>query len=131
MSNWGDEFDEELKRDEKIEVGLMFSFKSMSHIIDRIINETREWDEKHPKKDLMKIWINVMIVFMVLFTFTYSVLAVATVVFYFFYGYVIIQLYGAWKRFKYSKGQYWCMTMITLIVLFVITTVIRGYIFRS
>lgn len=131
MSNWGDDIDEELNRDVEIEVGPMFSFKSMSHVIDRINNETREWDDKHPKGDLMKIWFNVMAIFFVLFTFTYSILAVATGIFYFFYGYVLFQLGKAWKRFKYSGAKYWIVTILTLIVLFAVASVLRSFIFEK
>ena len=56
MAGWGEEFDEELKNQEEIEVGFRFGFKGMSFLIDRIVEETREWDDKHPKDDLRFIF---------------------------------------------------------------------------
>ena len=63
MSRWGDDNDEELKRNEKIKVGFMFSFKGMSHVVRQIEETTKEWDDKYPKTELLKIWANVMLLF--------------------------------------------------------------------
>ena len=129
MGNWGDEFDEELQDKKEIKVGIMFSFKSMNHVLGRIADETREWDDKHPKQELMKIWTNVMVIFLVLFSLSYSVLALATGFFYFFYLYIIIQIFGVWKQFHYSKAAYWLMTVGALAINFAIAWFIRGVIF--
>lgn len=130
MGRWGDDIDEELQqRKAEFKVGFMFSFKSMNTVIEKIEDETSEWDDKHPKKDLMKIWFNVMVIFLVLLCFTYSVIALATLFFFFFYGFVIIRLFGAWKRFGYSKAGYWLMTVLGFIVNFVISYFVKGLIF--
>ncbi len=130
MANWGEAFDEELMQmeKEKIEVGVMFSYKSMSAVIERIANETREWDDKHPKRDLLKIWTNLLPIFFVLFLFSYNVMIIATGIFYFFYGYILIQLFGVWRRFHYSKLQFWGMTVGALSALFAIAWFLRGVI---
>ena len=130
MGRWGDDIDEELQqRKPEFKVKFMFSFKSMNTVIEKIEDETSEWDDKHPKKDLMKIWFNVMLIFLVLLCFTYSVMALATLFFFFFYGFVIIRLFGAWKRFGYSKAGYWLMTLVGFIVAFVISYFVKGLIF--
>ncbi len=102
-----DDYDDEVRyqRDEKLKVGVLFSFKSMSLIIGRIVEETKEIDDKYPKSELLKIWGCAMGMFFVLFLFSYSGLIAATVPFMMFYGYVLIQIVGAWKRFKYPKAQ--------------------------
>lgn len=129
MSGWGDDYELQLQQDTKIDVNFMINFKRMSHIIDRIVEETGEWDDKHPKTDLLKIWASVMFVFLVLFTLSYSVLTVATGIFFFFYGYVLIQLASAWKRFKYSGRIYWAMTLITMIASLILGLVLQGILF--
>jgi len=129
MSRWGDDYEMQLQQNTKINVDFMINFKRMSHIIDRIVEETAEWDDKHPKMDLLKIWASIMFVFLVLFTFSYSVLTVATGIFFFFYGYVLIQLAGAWKRFKYSSRTYWIMTLTTLVADLVLGLVLQGILF--
>ena len=130
MGRWGDDVDEELQqRKVELKVGFMFSFKSMNTVIEKIEDETSEWDDKLPKKDLMKIWFNVMLIFLVLLCFTYSVMALATLFFFFFYGFVIIRLFGAWKRFGYSKAGYWLMTVLGFVVNFVISYFVKGLIF--
>ena len=131
MSRWGDEFDEELQKKEEIKVGFMFSFKSMSHTVERLSEETREWDNKHPKIELMKMWANVMLVFAVLLSFSYSLFIAATGIFYFFYGYVLLQIYSTWKQFKYSRLQFWTMTVTVLIILVALAYFVQRSIFGS
>lgn len=118
MSRWGDDIDEELKRNEKIKVGFMFSFKGMSHVVRQIEETTKEWDDKYPKTELLKIWANVMLFFVALFTFTYNILIVVTGILFIFYGMIIVQIFSVWKSFGYPKLKYWLMTLIGLIAAF-------------
>ena len=126
---WGDEFETKREQKEKINYGKIFSFKTMSYAINKIEDETKEHDDKHPKDDLISMWMNIMLVYFILFTFTYSILIVATVVFFFFYFYVLVQMYGAWKQFGYSKAGYWIMTIAGILITFVMGTVVKGFIF--
>ena len=82
---WGDEYEDKPSQEVKINTGRIISFKSMSTVINKIKDETRDWDDKHPKDDLMAMWTNIMIIYLVLFTVTYSILIVATGIFFFFY----------------------------------------------
>lgn len=129
MAGWGDDIDEELKKEEEIEVGFCLKFKTMTLIIDKIIEETREYDEKHPKDDLISLLINDLVILSVLVMFSYNVLMIATVFFMMFYGYILIQIGKAWKRFNYSMGQYWLLTIIGLIVAVAIGIVVKGLVF--
>lgn len=125
-SRWGDDMDEELQRDEKIKVGFLFNYMQMGNLLKRIEEETREWDEKYPKSELLKVWGSVMAIMLVLFTMSYNVLLIATGLFFFFYGHILVKVYGVWKRFQYSKKMYWGMTIGALTVEFVL-----GWLFRS
>lgn len=125
-SRWGDDMDEELQRDEKIKVGFLFNYMQMGNLLKRIEEETREWDEKYPKSELLKVWGSVMAIMLVLFTLSYNVLIIATGLFFFFYGHILIKVYGVWKRFQYSKKVYWGMTIGALVAAFVL-----GWLFRS
>lgn len=129
MGNWGDEFDEELKKDNRVKVGLLLSFKSMTMVLDRLIEETRECDEKYPKNELLKIWASIMVIFALLFTFTYSVFAIVTVLFLFFYGYAFVKLVKAWNSFRYSKLLFWGITALGILVGLVLSNLLRGVIF--
>lgn len=129
MAGWGDEYESTPRQEEKIKTGRIFSFKTMSFVIEKIKDETREWDDKHPKDDLMAMWTNIMIIYLVLFTFTYNILIVATGLFFFFYFYVLFQMYGAWKQFGYSKAGYWVMTIAGILVTGAIGTVLKSFIF--
>ena len=129
MAGWGDDIDEELKNDEEIVVGFRLGFKGMSFLIDRIVEETREYDEKHPKDDLRFILFNDLVIIAVLVTFSYNILMIATVFFMLFYGYLLIQIGKAWKRFNYSMMQYWLMTIIGLIVAVAVGVLLQGLIF--
>jgi len=129
MGNWGDDIDEELKRNEKIKVGLLLSFKSMTLVIERLVMETRECDDKYPKKELLKIWASITAIFTVLFTFSYSVFMIVTVLFIGFYGYAFYQLAKAWNSFKYSKLQFWGMSLVAVAAGVGIGTLLQGLIF--
>jgi len=129
MAGWGDEYESTPRQEEKIKTGRIFSFKTMSFVIEKIKDETREWDDKHPKDDLMAMWTNIMIIYLVLFTFTYNILIVATGLFFFFYFYVLFQMYGAWKQFGYSKAGYWVMTIAGILVTGAIGTILKSFIF--
>lgn len=129
MAGWGDEYESTPRQEEKIKTGRIFSFKTMSFVIEKIKDETKEWDDKHPKDDLMAMWTNIMIIYLVLFTFTYNILIVATGLFFFFYFYVLFQMYGAWKQFGYSKAGYWVMTIAGILVTGAIGTILKSFIF--
>lgn len=129
MSRWGEEYDGELLKEEKIKVDVLFSFKSMTLVLNRIIEETREYDDKYPKSELLKIWASALGVLFFLFLFSYNILICATGLFIFFYGFVLIQVYKAWKRFKYPGGKYWLMTVLALAVEFALARVVQGFIF--
>lgn len=128
-SRWGDDMDEELQKDEKIKVGFLFNYMQMGSLLKRIEEETKEWDEKYPKSELLKVWGSVMGIMLVLFTLSYNVLLIVTGLFFFFYGHILIQVYGVWKRFQYSKKVYWGMTIGALAVAFVLGWLLRSLIF--
>ena len=124
---WGEEFDEELKNE--VEVGFRLGFKSMSFMIDRIVEETKEYDEKHPKDSLISILLNDLLIILVLVVFSYNILMIVTVFFMLFYGYILIQLGKAWKRFNYPMGQYRLMSIGGLLLVIVLGIVIQSFIF--
>lgn len=126
---WRDEYENKPRQEARINTGRIISFKTMSTVINKIKDETRDWDDKHPKDDLMAMWTNIMIIYLVLFTVTYSILIVATGIFFFFYFYVLVQMYGAWKQFGYSKAGYWVMTIAGILITGAIGTVLKGFIF--
>ena len=130
MSTWGDEFDEELQNKKELKVGFVVGFKSMNVLLERIEDETTESNEKHPKRELMTIWLGLMLVFLILFLFTYNVLALVTVFFYIIYGYVLFRMFKTWKRFKYSKVQFWLMTILTLAAECAATSMFRIYVLK-
>ncbi len=126
-----DYYDDEVRYDknEKLEVGFLISFKSMSIVIGRIIEETKEYDDKYPKSELLKIWRYVMGIFFVLFLCTYNLFAVVTIPFMIFYGYVLIQLFGAWKRFKYKRASLLLATIVGLILELFLGMLLQGIVF--
>lgn len=128
MAGWGDDDYEELKNEE-IEVGIRFGFRGMSALIDRIVEETGEWDDKHPKDDLRFILFNDLGIIAILVTFSHNILMIATLFFLLFYGYILIQLGKAWKRFNYPMGQYRLMSILGLIVAIVLGVVAQRFIF--
>ena len=128
MSAWGDDIDEELQKKEEIKVGFVANFKTMIYLLERIEDETTESDDKHPKKELRRIWFGLMFVFLILFALTYNVLALITVFFFMVYGYVLFRLFKVWKRFKYSKASFLLITIVTLVAECVATALFRPYV---
>ncbi len=129
MPNWGEEFDDELKNYDRPKAHFSLNFRYITHMLDRIDEETRDWNEKYPKSELMKLWGSVMALYFILVCLTYSVLIIVTGAFYVFNTYALFQLYGKWKRFKYSKGSFLLMTAIAMVIVFVAGGFVRGMLF--
>lgn len=129
MSRWGDDIDEELKKNEKVKAKFMISFKSMNYVVRQIEETTKEWDDKYPKFELLKIWANILLFFVVLFTFTYNILIVVTGILFIFYGLIIFQIFGVWRSFNYSGIQYWLMTLAGIAAAFFIGWGLQALIF--
>lgn len=130
MGNWGDEYETSVEKEEKVKVKFMFSFKMMSIVINRISDETKEWDDTYPKKDLLKILANIMVIFTFLFIFTYSFLVAATGIFFLFYVYALFQLYRVWRRFQYSRLVFWLYTIVGIVVSFGVGMVLQKLILK-
>ncbi len=81
-----------------------------------MIEETAEYDENYPKKDIMNLWIGNMIAFFILFAASYTILMIVTLPFIFFYFMSLSKIFKAWKRFHYKMGYLWTITIIALIV---------------
>lgn len=125
MGNWGDDYERVEEKETKVKVRFMFSFKMMSIVINRISDETKEWDDNYPKKELLKILANIMAIFAFLFVFTYSFLVAATGIFFLFYVYALFQLYRAWKRFQYSGLVFWLYTIVGVAISFGVGQVLQ------
>lgn len=105
-------------KNDRLKVGILFSFKSMSLITERLVEETGEYDDKYPKSELLKIWGCAMMMMFLLFLFSYKLFLMATLPFMFFYGYALMRVFKAWKRFHYQKGGLMAATIIGLILEF-------------
>lgn len=128
-SRWGDDIDEELKKEKRVHVGFVWNFLSMGEIIRRMEEETREWDETYPKSELNKIWGAVLVILPILISVSYSVLLIATIPFICLYAYVLVQIAKAWKRFHYSLVKYWGMTIPMLVLVLTLGFFVRKLIF--
>lgn len=119
-TNWGDDLDEELRQKEKVHVGFMINFKNMAYYLERIDEETQEWDDNYPKKELITIWKSAMVCIFVLFALSYEIFAFVMLPFIMFYVYIIMRLGRVWKRFNYPVMFYWLVTVVGLIVMFAV-----------
>lgn len=129
-SRWGDDVDEELQqRHQRLKVGFVFNFMQISKILKRIEEETREWDEKYPKSELLKIWGSTMVFLLIFMTLSYNILIIVTGLFMLLNIIILFQVFGVWKRFHYSVVMYWLMTIVGLAVVFLIGWLLRGLIF--
>lgn len=107
-------------KDNRLKVGILFSFKSMSLIVERLVEETKEYDDKYPKSELLKIWAYAMMMLFFLFLFSYKLFLMATLPFMFFYGYALLRILKAWKRFHYKRGGLLLATVIGVIIEFAV-----------
>lgn len=126
--SWGEERDEELQQDNDLNFGILISFKSMIGALNRICEETRDYDEKHPKDSLTNIWIGCLFMMSIFILFTYNVVAIATLPFLGFYTYVLIKLSAAHKQFHYSRTKFWVLTSLILALIIAATTVAKIFI---
>ncbi len=130
QSRWGDDIDEELQqRQQKIKVGFVFNFMQINRLLKRIEEETREWDKKYPKSELLKIWGSTVAFSLLLVMLSYNILIIVTGLFMIFNIIIFFQVFGVWKRFNYSAAAYWGMTVGALAVVFLIGWLLRSLIF--
>lgn len=116
VNQWGDT--QEDLEEKKFHIGFMLNFKSMSNLLQEMSEYVGKPTPEYPKKELQKLWVNLMGIFFVLFLCSHAAFIVITIPFCFFYGYVLIQLFQTWKGFQYSKGAFLGLTFVTLAVLF-------------
>lgn len=126
--SWGEDNDEELQQKDDLQFGVLISFKSMINALNRICEETRDYDEKHPKDSLSNIWFGCMLVMSVFILFTYNVVAIATLPFLGFYTYVLIKISAAYKQFHYSRTKFWTLTIVVLLLIIAATTAAKIFI---
>lgn len=129
MSSW-EAYDDEAKRNTKLEIGYMINFKKMNVMLERIDQETKEWDDKYPKNGLLKIWVSVMVILLLLFSLSHQIICIVTVPFIFFYLYVLFQMGRTWKRFQYNQITFWMMTVGLIVVEMVIAGLIQNMIWK-
>lgn len=128
MGNWGEEWDPELSQKQDPKGRFTINFKKISLDADKLIEETINVDDKHPKNEILKEWGGTMTAIFLLFLVMYKVLAFAVVPFCFFYLMALIKLGKAWKFFKYGAAKYWLMSIVTMIALFAVAYFVRGFI---
>ncbi|MCQ2497099.1 MAG: hypothetical protein MJ131_10975 [Lachnospiraceae bacterium] len=125
MSNWGDDRDYELEKEERLSCGILLSFKSQLQALNKISDEIRTSDENYPKDCLDNIWLGVMIMLSVFILLTYNIVAIATIPFLAFYGSSLIKLAKTYKEYHYSMTAFWLKTIITLVIIIAGTTALK------
>lgn len=129
-NRWGEDVDEELTaRKAEARYPFTLNFKTMVTMIDKIADETTEYDDKHPKDQLYKYWGIAMGMIFILILFSYNILILATLLFFGFYGYVIINISKAFKVFGYKKSKYWAITVLTFLAELAIGIFLQSKIF--
>ncbi len=116
MSNWGEEFEVELQRDTRVDVRISFNFKYLVAMLDYIDEATREADDKYPKSEFKKIWISIMLMYLLCSAFTVGVAIIATGSLYIFNTVTLFNLASKWKRVKYNRLTFWLTTIAGIIV---------------
>ncbi|MCQ2538061.1 MAG: hypothetical protein MJ124_06660 [Lachnospiraceae bacterium] len=124
------DYDAQYLKNHPLKVGFCIGFKSMALLINRLVDETGEVTSKYPKSELLKLWGYDMGIFFFVFLITYKVLTLAALPFYFFYGFVLVKLFIAWKKFKYSLWQLLLMTLVAFSAEFALAAFIRSLIIR-
>lgn len=111
-SNWGDDIDESMPKG-RLKACFVINVRTMAHFLEQIDEETREHDNKYPKSEILKIWGSVMACFAVFLacSFINPIFAFVMMPFELFYGFILFKAAKVWKRFEYSRLQYWLMTI--------------------
>lgn len=130
MGNWGDDKDTEVTGHKDPTGRFTVNFKKMITDVDRIVNETVEVNDRHPKFDLLKEWAGTQAAFFVLFLFSYQILCFITLIFMAFYGYCIIKIGKAWKHFNYKMGTYILTNICTLAIVITVALTIQHIIMK-
>lgn len=131
VSKWGEDEEAQQMKKEKISVGFMWNFISMSHMVTRIDQEVGERENDYPKSELMKIWLSAVVIIQILAILTHSVIMIATLPFIFFYALLFFKISGVLKRFGYPRKGYWALTIFLLIVIVAVAVLAQSFIFGT
>ena len=130
MGNWGDEVDYEAKAIKDYQGRFTVNFKKIYMDVDEISERTLEVTDKHPKDSLMKLWAGTMIAMFIMFLLAYQALIFIMIPFFVFYFIGLIRIYKCWKGFRYSKSQFWIMTICTMIGSFAVGMVLQHFLLK-
>ena len=127
-----DDYDDELKQLENNEIKVKFTInlKKMDVLIARIVEETREFDAKHPRAELMKIWAMALLCIFGLLIVSRNIVLVVTLPFLFFYVLVIFQIGAAFKRFRYKRFPYWMKSLGVFLLALALALCIQALIWK-
>lgn len=125
MGNWGDDWDPEVINREEPKGRFTINFKKIAFDMDKLVLETGEVNDKHPKYDLLLEWAGALTGCFILFLLSYQVFAFVTLPFCIFYIIAIVKIGSAWKQFKYKIGVFWAMTIGAILVLATIAVFIQ------
>ena len=125
MGNWGVDYEAEKLKD--FEARFTVNFKKIYIDVDEVSEKTLEVNEKHPKDSLMKLWAGTMVGMFLFFILSYKILALVTIPFLVFYVIALFRIGKCWKSFKYSAGQFWLMSIGTMLAAFALAMVAQHF----
>jgi hypothetical protein len=128
MGNWGEDQDYEAKLIKDHKGRFTMNFKKIFYDVDEINEKTLEVTDKHPKDSLLKLWAGTMLGMGVFFLFSYQFFAFVMVPFIAFYLIALVRVYKCWKSFNYSPVQFWGMSVVAIVILFVLSRVLQYFV---
>lgn len=108
--------DDELNEREDLQIGFLFSFKSMFNAINLCEEKVKNPTDKHPRDCFRVIWMSAMFMMLIFIVATYKLFAIATIPFLCFYGAVFFKLRGAYKEFHYKTLSLTLSTIFGLLI---------------
>ncbi len=116
MGNWGENLDYRAKALKEYEVRFSIHFLKIFFDVDRILDSVLKITDKHPKDSFMKLWAGNMLGVFLVFLASFRYFALPMTVVFIFYMISLIRVYMGWRKCRYSRIQFWLMSILTMTI---------------
>ena len=118
MGDWGEKLDYRAKNLREYKTRFTINFFKIFFDVDRISESLLTVTDKHPKDCFTKLWAGNMVGMLLVFILSFRFLALEMFLVFAFYVMSLIRIYMGWRKYGYSRLQFWVMSIFTMTAAF-------------